>query len=178
MSTSDESGTIRLRPQRSDSHIRERRRQRETDATPRHSKNQEKSSFPEAVPTFDRSSGLRFLAVISGLAVIFQQAVLIRLLVARLLRYSPLSFSVREVVASSARPRGYAVPTGFFTLRRFSALSPRLLYAIVVSSNASKISFRARPANDGCFAHIQLSRKLASMSAIGASDWICHSFLS
>ena len=45
-------------------------------------------------------------------------------------------------------------------------------YAIVMSSSASKIEFSSAAANDGCFAHIQLSRKLAAMSVIGASDWI------
>jgi hypothetical protein len=34
-----------------------------------------------------------------------------------------------------------------------------------VSSNASKIAFSSAAANDGCFAHIQLSRKLASAHA-------------
>ena len=47
-------------------------------------------------------------------------------------------------------------------------------HAIVVLSNASKIEF----SRAGCFAHNQLSKKLASMSMIGASDWICHKFLS
>ena len=54
----------------------------------------------------------------------------------------------------------------------------RAAYAIVVSSNASKIAFSSAADNDGCFAHIQLSRKSASMSAIGESDWIAVSFLS
>ena len=37
----------------------------------------------------------------------------------------------------------------------------RAAYAIVVSSNASKIAFSSAADNDGCFAHIQLSRKSA-----------------
>ena len=50
-------------------------------------------------------------------------------------------------------------------------------HVIVVSSNTSKIEFSRAAANDGCFAHIQLSRKSASMSAIGESDWIAVSSL-
>ena len=73
-------------------------------------------------------------------------------------------------------PSGNSV--GFLRLSRSRFGHCEYTYATVVSSNASKIAFSSAAANDGCFAHTQLSRKLASMSAIGASDWICHSFLS